>query len=162
MDAPRGRYSVVEKEGRLVVIDNGTGAPIPSTFSPPAGSPGRPGTSPSAPVTGAGPGLVDRAADFMLTLAAREWDSEGRAVIAWKWQQNGQDKSWDAALDRRQQRLMGRALLALASAPLLPLVLLLADGSAFAVATLFLFPLAAWGGLSLQRLYRETSDPSRG
>lgn len=161
MDAPKGRYSVVEKDGRLVVIDNGTGAPIPSTFAPPAGRPGRSGPSPSAPVSGAGPGVADRAADLLLTLAAREWDSEGKAVIAWKWQQNGQDKSWNAALDQRQQRRMGRALLALAAAPLLPLVLMFAGGTTFMLATLLVFPVAAWGGLALQRLYRETNDPGR-
>ncbi|HEX8622259.1 MAG TPA: hypothetical protein VF718_09820 [Allosphingosinicella sp.] len=161
MDAPKGRYSVVEKDGRLVVIDNGTGAPIPSTFAPPAGRPGRSGTTPPVPVSGAGPGVVDRAADALLALAAREWDSQGRAVIAWKWEQNGVDKRWDAALDRRQQRRMGRALLALAAAPLMPLLLLLAGGKTFALAALVIFPTAAWGAVSLQRLYRETNDPSR-
>lgn len=161
MDAPKGRYSVIEKDGRLVVIDNGTGAPIPSSFRPPAGRPGRSGPSPAAPVTGAGPGAVDRAADVLLALAVSRWDRDGRAVIAWKWQQNGQDRRWDAALDERQQRRMGRALLALAAAPLMPLFLLLAGSTAFALATLFLFPLAGWGALSLQRLYRETNDPGR-
>ena len=161
MDAPKGRYSVVEKDGRLVVIDNGTGAPIPSTFAPPPTRPGRSGTSPSAPVSGADPGPVDRAADALLALAAREWDSQGRAVIAWKWQQNGQDRRWNAALDPRQQRRMGRALLALAALPLLPLVLILVGGTTFLFATLLIFPVAGWGALALQRLYRETNDPGR-
>jgi hypothetical protein len=162
VDAPKGRYSVVEKDGRLVVIDNGTGAPIPSTFAPPPVRAGRSATSQSAPVSGAGPGPVDRAADFLLTVAAREWDSQGRAVIAWKWQQNGKDKRWDAALDQRQQRRMGRALLAVAAAASLPLVLLLAGTAAFALALLLIFPLVGWGALSLQRLYRETNDPGGG
>jgi hypothetical protein len=161
MDAPKGRYSVVEKDGRLVVIDNGTGAPIPSTFAPPPGRPRQPGPSPSAPVTGAGPGVADRAADFLLRLAAREWDRDGRAVIAWKWQQNGQDRSWNAALDARQQRRMGRALLALAAAPLLPLILRFVGGTTFPFALLVVLPLAAWGAASLRRLYRETNDPGR-
>lgn len=162
MDAPKGRYSVVEKDGRLVVIDNGTGAPIPSTVAPPPGGrPGRTGPSASAPVTGAGPGVTDRAADLLLRLAAREWDGEGRAVIAWKWRQNGQERRWNAALDQRQQRRMGQALLALAAAPLLPLILRFVGGTTFAFAILLISPLAAWGALSLRRLYRETNDPGR-
>ena len=159
MDAPKGRYSVVERDGRLVVIDNGTGAPIPSTVAPRAGSPGRPGAAQA--VSGGGPGLLDRLANLLLALAVREFDSQGRAVIAWSWQQNGRDRRWDALLDERQQRRMARALLAFAPAPLLPLALVLADVGTFALATLFVFPLAAWGALSLQRLQRETDDPSR-
>ena len=40
MEAPKGRYSVVEKDGRLIVIDNQTGAAAASTTPSP-----RPGTS---------------------------------------------------------------------------------------------------------------------
>src|SRR5687767_8561335 len=105
MDAPQGRYRVVEKDGRLVVIDNETGAPIPSSVaSPSPGRPGRPGASPAGPVAPAGPGPVDRAADLLLALAAKRWDEQGRAVIAWQWQENGKTRRWDAALDERQQR----------------------------------------------------------
>ncbi|HEX8261451.1 MAG TPA: hypothetical protein VF547_01100, partial [Allosphingosinicella sp.] len=79
MDAPKGRYSVVEKNGRLVVIDNGTGAPLPSTVAPPPGPRGRAGPAPATPISDAGPGPVDRAADLLVALAARRWDPQGRA-----------------------------------------------------------------------------------
>lgn len=161
MDAPKGRYSVVEKDGRLVVIDNGTGAPIPSTFAPPAARPGPARSSPPMPISDSGPGPVDRAADFVVAVAAREWDAEGRAVIAWKWTQNGEEKRWDAALDARQQRRLGRALLVLVATPLLLALLLFIGGAAATtLGFLLLVPLAAWAAISLQGLYRETNDPS--
>ena len=159
MDAPKGRYSVVEKDGRLVVIDNGTGAPIPSTFAPPAGRPGPARSSSPMPISDSGPGPVDRAADFLVAVAARKWDAEGRAVIAWKWTQNGEEKSWDAALDPRQQRRLGRALLILIAAPLLLIFLLYVGGAATALGLLLLVPLAAWAAISIHGLYRETNDP---
>jgi hypothetical protein len=161
MDAPKGRYSVVEKDGRLVVIDNGTGTPIPSSVAPPPARPGRGASATASPVSGRDPGPIDRAADVLVALAAREWDDEGRAVIAWKWEQNGQKKRWDAALDERQQRRLGRALLALCAVVLLPAFILFAGSAASALAVLFILPPAAWGAVSLQRLYRETNEPSR-
>jgi hypothetical protein len=159
VDAPKGRYSIVEKDGRLVVIDNGTGAPIPSTIAPPPPRPGRGAPATLSPVSGRDPGAIDRAADRLVALAAREWDGEGRAIIAWKWEQNGQKKRWDAALDPRQQRRLGRALLALCAVALLPVFILFAGGAASALAAVFILPPAGWGAVSLQRLYRETNDP---
>ena len=47
MEPPKGRYSVVEKDGRLIVIDNQTGSPAASTT--PSPQPGRPNAS-SAPL----------------------------------------------------------------------------------------------------------------
>jgi hypothetical protein len=158
VDAPKGRYSIVEKGGRLVVIDNGTGAPIPSSLAP-LPRPGRDGVSPVGPVSGAGPGPLDRAADLLLALAARKRDSQGRAVIAWEWRENGRTKRWDAALDEAQQRRLGRALLALVAAPLLLVLLVLADGAWFAFGMLLALPPLAWGAASIRRLYRETNDP---
>jgi len=157
MDAPKGRYSVVEKDGRLVVIDNGTGTPIPSTLTPPRG---RSGGLSAAPVEPAPPGPVDRAARALLRLAVRRWDAEGRAVIAWQWEQNGRAKRWDALLDERQQRRLGRALLATASPPALILLLFLIDEGVGALAMLVAILPLFWGFLALQRLYRETNDPS--
>jgi hypothetical protein len=162
MDAPKGRYQVIEKDGRLIVIDHQAGGPLPSSIAPPRPTgPGRAADSPSGPVVSAGPGPIDRAADLLLTLAVRGWDGEGRAVIAWKWQQNHQEKRWDAALDAPQQRRLGRALLALCAAPLVPLFLIFGDGAATAIGTLLAVPLAGWGAVSLQRLVRETNDPGR-
>ena len=159
MDAPKGRYSVVEKDGRLVVIDNGTGAPIRTSIAPPPARPGRGAPVPPSPVGGRDPGPLDRAADVLVALAAREWDGEGRAVVAWQWEQNGVQKRWDASLDDRQQRRLGRALLALCAVALLPASLLLAGATATALAALFVLPLVSWGAVSLRRLYRETNDP---
>ncbi len=161
MDAPKGRYSVVEKDGRLVVIDNGTGAPVPSPVPPPSARPGRGVRAPAGPVSGGDPGAFDRAADLLLSLAARKRDSQGRALIAWEWRENGRVKRWDAALDQGQQRRMGRALLALAAGPLVLVLTILTGGALFGLALLFALPPLAWGVLSLRRLHRETDDPSR-
>lgn len=160
MDAPKGRYSVVEKDGRLVVIDNGTGAPLPSSIRPPPSRTvgGRP--SHSAPVSATGPHALDRAADLLVALVARQRDSEGRAVIAWTWQQNGREKRWDAALDQSQQRRLGRALLAFVASALL-LLLLIFTGRALSALVIPLTLPALWGMISLMRLYRETDDPRR-
>jgi hypothetical protein len=160
MDAPQGRYRVVEKDGRLVVIDNETGGPIPSSIATPPRPRG--GNASPSPVAPAGPGPIDRAAGFLVTLAAREWDGEGRAIITWKWTRNGRERRWDAALDERQQRRLGRALLALVAAPLLLFFLFFAGGTLSAVATLLTLPPAAWAAVSIQRLYRETNDPGLG
>jgi hypothetical protein len=161
MDAPRGRYRVVEKDGRLVVIDNLTGGPIPSSIAPPRARPGSPADKPSGSVAPPGPGPVDRAAGTLLALAVREWDSQGRAVVAWQWEQNGRKKRWDAALDPDEQRRLGRALLALCAAPLVPLLMIFAGAAAAALGALLAVPVAGWGALSLRRLVRETQDPAR-
>jgi hypothetical protein len=161
MEAPKGRYSVVEKDGRLIVIDNGTGAPIPSTFAPPAGG-ARAGRNPSpTPVSDGGPGAFDRAADLLLALAAKRWDEQGRAVIAWEWQENGKTRRWDAALDERQQRRLGRALLALVAAPFLLILTVFADIGLFGLAVLLAMPPLAWAAFAVRKLQRETDDPGR-
>ena len=161
MEAPRGRYSVIEKDGRLVVIDNGTGAPIPSSVAPPA-RPDRGGASPAGPVSGAGPGPLDRTADLLLALASKRRDSQGRAVIAWEWQENGKVKRWDAALDEGQQRRMGRALLALVAAPLLLILAIFTGGGLIGLALVLALPPLTWAAVSIRRLYRETNDPGLG
>lgn len=156
MDPPKGRYSVVEKDGRLIVIDNGTGAPIPSSFAPPVQG-GRPS---AGPVGGGDPGALDRAADLLLALVVRRRDSDGRAVIAWEWRENGKVKRWDAALDHGQQRRMGRALVALVAAPVLLILFIFADAGLAGLAMLLMLPPLAWAAILLRRLYRETNDPS--
>ena len=153
MDAPKGRYRVVEKDGRLIVLDNGT--PIPSSVKPPP-SGGRPGAGPAAPVGPGEPGMIDRAGAILLRAVAREWDREGRAVIAWEWKENGRTKRWDAALDSRQQRRLGRALVAVFSAPLF-VVLLVMTGFWAIWLGLFVVPAVMWGVIAISRLQRETS-----
>lgn len=161
MDAPQGRYRVVEKDGRLVVIDNETGAPIPSSVaSPPSPGPGRRAAAPAGPVAPAGPGPIDRAADVLVALAAKKWDAQGRAVIAWEWRENNKVKRWDAALDEREQRRLGRALLALLATPLLLVLLAFVVGLPFGAAILLAVPPLGWAIVSLRMLHRETDDPS--
>jgi hypothetical protein len=159
MDAPKGRYSVVEKDGRLIVIDNGTGAPLPMTMTPPGRRSGRGG----APLTvvGSEAAPLDRAADLMAALAARQRDREGRAVIAWEWRENGKVRRWDAALDEGQQRRLGRALLGLAAGPLLVVLAVIVDGVLLFPAMFLAAPPLLWGWLSMRRLHRETDDPER-
>ncbi|HYD36350.1 MAG TPA: hypothetical protein VEA60_01980 [Allosphingosinicella sp.] len=160
MDAPQGRYRIVEKEGRLVVIDNRTGSPIPSSVAPPSPSrPGRGADAPAGPVAPAGPGPVDRAADLLLALVANRWDEQGRAVIAWEWRESSKVRRWDAALDSRQQRRLGRALLALAAGPLLLVLAVFADVGLFGLAILLALPPLAWAAFAIRRLQRETDDP---
>jgi hypothetical protein len=161
MDAPKGRYSVVEKDGGLVVIDNRTGAPIPSSVAPPPARSGQARFAAAGPVNAAGPGAIDRAAGLLLAAAARQRDSQGRAIVAWEWRQNGQVRRWDAALDEGQQRRLGRALLALSTAPLLLVAIGVADGALLGLGMLLVLPWLAWGAVSIRRLYRETNDPGR-
>jgi hypothetical protein len=161
MDAPKGRYRVIEEAGRLVVIDNETGAPIPSSLAPPRPpGPGRSSGSAPGPVAAAGPGAVDRIADFLLACAADGWDPQGRAMIGWTWGETGKEQRWDARLDEAAQRRMGRALLALFAAPLFLVFLLFSDGLGFALGALATLPPAAWGLTTLIRLYNETDDPA--
>jgi hypothetical protein len=161
MDAPKGRYRVVEKDGRLVVIDNETGSPLPSSIAPPPTvRPGRSAAAPAGPVAPAGPGPLDRAADFLLTLVVKQWDSEGRAVIAWESGERGKGSRWDARLDEAQQRRMGRALLALCAAPVFGLFFIFGDGAASGFGALLTLPFVLWGAFALMRLRAETDDPS--
>jgi hypothetical protein len=160
MEAPQGRYRVIEKDGRLVVIDNRTGNPHSSPIAPPlAALRGRSAVSPPGPVALPGPGRLDRAAGFLLAAAAKEWDSEGRAVIAWEWGQAGESRRWDAALAEADQRLMGRALLALLAAPVLLLLLIFAEGDFRFVGSALALAPTAWGARTLLSLYLRTDDP---
>ena len=151
MDAPKGRYRVEEKDGRLVTIDTHTGAPIPLPGVSTPASPKRP----SGPVAPAPPGLVDRAARALLPLAVNHWDEQGRAIVAWQWEQNGRTRRWDAALDSAQQRRLGRGLLAFAAFPVAILLSIFTGGGA-----LLLIPVAVpatlWGVWAVVRLQRQT------
>ena len=160
MDAPKGRYRVVEKDGRLIVIDNGTGRPIPSSMTPPPGRRRGSAGPPAAPVEPAGPGPLDRAADFVLACAVKQWDGEGRAVIGWELGEPGKGQRWDAVLDEAEQRRLGRALLGLGAAPVFLAFLILADGTLFAAGALLSLPPLAWAIVSILRLYADTDDPS--
>jgi hypothetical protein len=160
MDAPKGRYRVIEKDGRLIVIDNGTGRPIPSSMAPPPGGRRGSGGQPPPPVEPAGPGPLDRAADFLVACAVKQWDSDGRAVIGWELGEKGKGQRWDAVLDEAEQRRLGRALLGLGAAPVFLAFLIFADGTLFAAAALLSLPPLAWAVGSILRLYGETNDPS--
>ena len=60
MDAPKGRYRVEEKDGRLVVIDTATGAPIDSPGPAASGPAPRGPSRPAGPVAPPPPGIADR------------------------------------------------------------------------------------------------------
>jgi hypothetical protein len=156
MDAPKGRYKVVEKDGRLVVIDNATGAPATPPPPRPPGA-GRPGAGPPPPVA-QGRAAIDAAADFLLALVTKEWDGEGHAVIAWQWREGGRTRRWDARLDPGQQRRLGRALLGLAGLPLFLLVFIFGNAPAIWLAAALALPPAFWGIAAIRRLRRETAD----
>jgi hypothetical protein len=157
MDAPEGRYRVIEKDGRLIVIDNMTGAPA-SPPPPRPGGPARPGAAAPAPVVAAGRGAIDGAGDFLLALVTREWDGEGRAVIAWEWKEGGRPRRWDARLDAGQQRRLGRALLGVALVPLPVLAFIFGSGALIWIAAAIALPPAFWGIAAIRRLQRETAD----
>ena len=154
MDAPKGRYRVVEEDGRLVVIDNESGSRISSS---PQQAAGRPGADPP-PIVAPGRGLVDAAADMLLWLAVHEWDQKGRAVVRWRSQgKNGKEFRWDAVLDKAQQRRLGRGLLAFGAAPLFVLALIFGDLEALILPGLFLTAIPVlWGVWSITRLMKET------
>jgi hypothetical protein len=144
MDAPKSRYKVV--------IDNATGAPA---TRPPTGA-GRPGASPS-PVT-PGKGLIDGLCDALLSLAVREWDAEGRAVIAWQWKQGQETRRWDAVLDAGQERRLGRALLGVSAIPVAMLFFVFAAGTMMWLGLALAAVPIVWGVSVIQRLRRETED----
>ena len=150
MDAPKGRYSVLERDGRLVVVDNQTGEPATTAPAPrPAGSPA---------VVAPTPSTIERAAALAVRFAASGWDEQGRAVIGWEWQENGRTKRWDARLDAAGQRRLGRALLSLVAAPVVLLLGILPFGfGAFWLALLLAASLAIRGYVGLRRLHGETS-----
>jgi hypothetical protein len=151
MDAPKGRYRVEEKDGRLTVIDTETGAPIPSPGLSASGAPPRQG----GPIAPPPPGLFDRLGRLLLHLAVRSWDEQGRAVIAWQWEQNGRRKRWDATLGPAHQRRLGRALLAFSAFPLV--VLLSIFLAPFWLLLPFALPATFWGAWSVARIRRETA-----
>ena len=154
MDAPPSRYRVIEKDGRLVVIDNATGkAASGITPTPRAGTPGRPGASPVAP----GQSTLDSLAETLLRLVVRERDGEGRAVVHWSWKQNGQEKRWDAWLDPAEQKRLGRALVGIAAAPLLVPFFMFTSGFFFFLGILLAVGPVLWGFRTIGRLQRETA-----
>lgn len=153
MDAPKGRYRVEEKDGRLTVIDTATGAPASSVAPPP-----RPG---AAPLRGPGavsspPGLVDRYARLLLSLVVRSWDKEGRAVVAWEWEQNGRKQRWDAALGPAEQKRLGRALAGISVFPIFVLFTIFAGSGLTWLLLPFALPAAFWGVWAVMRLKRDT------
>ena len=149
MDAPKSRYRIEEKDGRLVVTDTLTGAPV---SAPP---PKAPGARSAGTLSPRAPALTGRLGRLLLRLVVRRWDDAGRAVVAWEWQQNGRTARWDAILDAGQQRRLGRALTAIVAFPLLILLLIL--GAWVLVPLTFLaFPATMWGVSAILRLQRET------
>jgi hypothetical protein len=155
MEAPKGRYSVREQDGRLVVIDNETGAPATAQVPRQRGSP----TSTAQPGSlEPGKGPVEWLGNLLVRIVSERIDEEGRAIISWQWtEKGGRVRHWDAALDKGQQRRLGRALLAIASFPLLVLLLIFTDIPV--VPALFVVvPLALWGSFSVTRLQRQTSQ----
>lgn len=155
MDAPRGRYRVEEKDGRLVVIDTVTGAPASSSSAAPRGPivPGKPLVS--GPIARP-PAFFDRVGRQLLRLVVRRWDEQGRAIIAWEWGERGRIQRWDAALGPAQQRRLGRALLGFFAFPLLVLASIFGGGALAWPLMLVALPAAFWGVWSIQRLSRET------
>ncbi|HEU0099439.1 MAG TPA: hypothetical protein VFQ67_11775 [Allosphingosinicella sp.] len=153
MDAPKGRYRVEEKNGRLVVIDTATGAPA----SPVNSSPAARGAAPRGPgVVDRPPGLVDRYGRLLLALAVRRWDGEGRAIVAWRWEQNGRERRWDAELGPAEQKRFGRALVGVSALPLVVLVSIFAGPVALLLLPVAL-PATFWGVWAIMRLSRETA-----
>lgn len=146
MDAPPSRYRVVEKEGRLIVLDTATGASTGTAPASPAGS----ATAPMA----AGRGLIDALADATAGLAAKGRDAEGRLVIAWEWTKNGKTRRWDAALDTEQQRRLGRAILAIVVPIPLATVTFVVEQPL--IGLIIGVPLILFGALALNRLQTET------
>jgi hypothetical protein len=147
MDAPQGRYRVEERDGRLVVIDNLTGAPATSVTPPRPGSP--------SPVS-AGRGMADSLADALVALATKGRDDQGRAIVAWEWTESGKTRRWDARLDPGQQRRLGRALLALGGFPLGVIVVLLAGAAWGWIGLALAFAFGVRGLLHIRRLQAET------
>lgn len=154
MDAPKGRYRVEEKDGRLTVIDTATGAPASPVAGPPtpgAAPSNRPGTISSPP------GLFNRYGRLLLSLVVSRWDEQGRAVVAWQWEQNGRKQRWDAALGPSEQRRLGRALAAVSAFPLFVLLTIFAGPGLIWLLLPLALPAAFWGVWSIMRLKRDTS-----
>lgn len=168
MDAPKGRYKVVEKDGRLIVIDNATGRPASGTIVPP-----RPGSSPvSGPARSPGPGSagspistasgtlktwLDGFSTFLLHFAVSEWDDQGNAIIHWSWKHNNEERRWDAGLDADEQRRLGRGLAAIAVFPLFILLFLFGSGIWMLAGMALIAAPVVWGAISIAKLRDETN-----
>jgi hypothetical protein len=154
-DPPPGRYRVVEKNGRLVVVDNESGIAVPPTLARRAQAMGAGGLP--RPVRRS---VLDATAALMVRLVVRQWDEAGRAVIDWKWGEYGKTGSWHALLDEGQQRRFGRALLALAAAALLILAAFTAGLPLLGFAAAL--PLVLLGSRSVKRLKAESDESEAG
>ena len=168
MDAPPSRYRVIEKDGRLIVIDNQTGETAAGTTPP------RPGTSPvpgqgRPPVAGHGGSPVsnmsgtlatwlDRYSAILLRLAVSEWDDQGRAIIHWSWKSNGEEQRWDAGLDADEQRRLGRGLAAISSLPIFLLLFIFGSGGWLIVPLALTAVPVVWGGISIAKLREQTNQ----
>jgi hypothetical protein len=153
MDAPRGRYRVEEKDGRLTVIDTVTGAPASSVTPPPGGG----ASPPHWPGLVSGPpGLVDRYGRLLLGLVVNRWDEGGRAVVNWEWEQNGRKRRWDAALGPAEQRRLGRALAAVSPFPIFVLFTIFAGSGLTWLLLPIALPATFWGVWAIMRLKRAT------
>ena len=168
MDAPPSRYRIVEKDGRLIVIDNATGEVASGTTPPrPGGSPiagpakassrgsgGSPISSPGGTFTTWRDGI----GAFLLRMAVSEWDENGLAIVRWSWRRNGVEERWDAALDEDEQRRLARALTALATLPLFLILLIFGGGGWLFVPLAFTVVPVAWGGIAIAKLRAETNQ----
>jgi hypothetical protein len=146
MEAPPSRYRVVEKDGRLIVIDTATGTatgaapPLPARSGPPPVAPGK--------------GVMAALADGAAQVVSKGRDSDGRLVIAWEWTEKGKTKQWNAALDASQQRRLGRAILSIV-APVPVVIVTFIAGRPF-LGLVAGVPLILAGALGLNRLQAET------
>lgn len=152
MDAPKGRYRVEEKDGRLTVIDTATGAPA-SSVTPP-----RPGAAPShrPGIASSPPGLIERYGRLLLSLVVNSWDKDGRAILSWEWEQNGRKQRWDAALGPAEQKRLGRALAAVSAFPVFVLFTIFAGSGLIWLLLPVALPMTFWGVWAVMRLKRET------
>lgn len=154
MDAPKGRYRVEEKDGRLTVIDTASGAPA-SPVSPPTGQgaprPRQPGGADRPP------GLFERYGRLLLSLVVNRWDEQDRAILAWEWEQDGRTERWDASLGPAEQKRLGRALAAVSAFPILILFTIFAGFGLVWLLLPIALPLTFWGVWAVMRLKRETS-----
>ena len=167
MDAPQGRYKVIEKDGRLIVIDNATGQPASGTTPPPRpggapmGGPARPAASGGSPVSAASGSFaawIDGIGAALLRLAVSEWDDQGRAVIHWSLKVNDREQRWDAGLDPDEQRRLGRALAAIGTLPFFLVLFIFGSGGWMFVPLALTAVPVVWGGISIAKLRDETNQ----
>jgi len=161
MDAPKTRYRVIEKQGRLIVIDTATGAPAtPDAYAPPRQT----GQPASFIELGSEPfeRLAAAIANSIVKIAIRERTPEGDAIVDWNWTVNGRNRSWHARLDRDQERALGHALLQFVPLPIAAAGVILPFGSAVTgvsfLALLGAVPLAIFASLTIKGLQRDSAD----